>query len=223
MFSRSLWGRVTREGVERLPTPTRPRARDERELTRPNPPTPACLPSSSLPRPSSVLRVLPSPLPFPQDLPQPEPTHDDNGEPIAPSQQPKIALLASFMDFITSRIASTDASSNGPAYAVLLASLAHFTAAFLTASTTDVHSLVQAYDPDSRKEILSAYFRTLSALEAKFGASQVPRQPKSGLFAAAEKGEAELYALFGGQGTNEVGVGSLLLGSSARAMVGQCR
>lgn len=107
------------------------------------------------------------------------------------------------MTFITSKPST---SASGPAYTVLLATFAHFTAAFLTASNSDVHSLVQAYDPDGRKEILSAYFSTLSALEAKFGKEAVPQQPRSALFVAAEKGDAEIYALFGGQGTNEVSI-----------------
>jgi fatty acid synthase subunit alpha len=116
------------------------------------------------------------------------------------------------MTFITSKLSAPSSSSTDTSstYSVLLASLSHFTANFLTASNSDVHSLVQSYDPDSRKEILSAYFKALSLLESKYGKAAVPKQPKSGLFAAAEKGEAEIYALFGGQGTNEVSLAFLL-------------
>lgn len=127
------------------------------------------------------------------------------------SNQPKIELLAAFISFISTKLASTASSSSAAvtsedaAYDVLLASFAHFTAAFLTTPAVDVHSLVQAYDPDARKAILTAYFQTLSLLEGRFGKSgKVPKQPKSWLMSSAEKSEAEIYALFGGQGTNEV-------------------
>jgi fatty acid synthase subunit alpha, fungi type len=50
--------------------------------------------------------------------------------------------------------------------------------------------------------VLSAYYYALATLEQK-GVS-VPRAPIAALFQAAEKGEASIFALFGGQGTNEV-------------------
>lgn len=158
----------------------------------------------------------PSPSPFllarrpPQDVAEAAPTHDEDGNALPVSSQPKIQLLAAFLSFISAKLQSTASSSSSvssqdAAYDVLLAAFAHFTAAFLTTPDVDVHSLVQAYDPDSRKEILTAYFQTLSLLEGRFGkGGKVPKQPKSWLMSSAEKSEAEIYALFGGQGTNEV-------------------
>lgn len=49
---------------------------------------------------------------------------------------------------------------------------------------------------------MSAYYFALATLEKK-GVS-VPRAPVSALLQVAEKGEAAIFALFGGQGTNEV-------------------
>jgi fatty acid synthase subunit alpha len=65
---------------------------------------------------------------------------------------------------------------------------------------------VLSFDADSRKSILSSYFVALSTLENsdKISADQIPRPPSSVLLAAAENGNANIYALFGGQGTNEV-------------------
>lgn len=147
-----------------------------------------------------------------QDVAEAQPTHDEDGNALPVSNQPKIELLAAFISFISTKLSSTASSSSAPAsqdaaYDVLLASFAHFTAAFLTTPAVDVHSLVQAYDPDARKAILTAYFQTLSLLEGRFGKDgKVPKQPKSWLMSSAEKSDAEIYALFGGQGTNEVRV-----------------
>lgn len=60
-----------------------------------------------------------------------------------------------------------------------------------------------SYQPDVRKSILTSYYVALAKLEAK-KLSDIPRAPRSALLKAASKGDASIYALFGGQGTNEV-------------------
>jgi fatty acid synthase subunit alpha len=70
-------------------------------------------------------------------------------------------------------------------------------------SKRDIHSLAATFDADVRKTVLTSYFLAISALEAHVP-DQVPRAPQSALLNAAASGEAEIYALFGGQGTNEV-------------------
>lgn len=85
---------------------------------------------------------------------------------------------------------------------VLLASVRTFTETYLT--TTDVHSLVATFDSDARKSVLSSYFIALATLEDKLPAEEVPRSAPSALLSAAAKGEASIFGLFGGQGTNEV-------------------
>jgi fatty acid synthase subunit alpha len=84
---------------------------------------------------------------------------------------------------------------------VLHATLSQFTRQFL--SKTDIHDFAVAYDAEARKDLLTAYFVALTTLEAH-GAHDVPLPPSSALLEAAKKGEASIYALFGGQGTNEV-------------------
>ena len=78
--------------------------------------------------------------------------------------------------------------------------LEHFTSSYL--SEQDIHKVATSFDTDVRKTVLSSYYYALAALEQK--KVSVPRAPASALFQAAEQGEASIYALFGGQGTNEV-------------------
>jgi fatty acid synthase subunit alpha len=66
-----------------------------------------------------------------------------------------------------------------------------------------VHSLVSPYDIDTRSAILCSYFQAIVALERQHIAD-IPRTPIPALFSAAASGKASVYALFGGQGTNEV-------------------
>lgn len=85
---------------------------------------------------------------------------------------------------------------------MLLDALSSFTHKYL--ATSDIHSFVAPFDSENRKSILASYFLALSTLEGILPADKVPRPPQSALIAAATKGDAEVYGLFGGQGTNEV-------------------
>ena len=84
------------------------------------------------------------------------------------------------------------------AAALLLNVLKHFTSAYLAAK--DIHTLASGFDTETRKTVLSAYFRAVAALQP----APVPTQPASALPTAASSGKASIFALFGGQGTNEV-------------------
>lgn len=77
----------------------------------------------------------------------------------------------------------------------------HFVSSYLTDS--DLFSFVNAFDTEVRTGVLSAYFTARATLE-NYNISDVPGTPASALFTSAEDGEASIYALFGGQGTNEV-------------------
>ena len=68
-------------------------------------------------------------------------------------------------------------------------------------ATKDIHSLTSTFDTDTRKSILSAYFLAVAALKAHD--ASIPKQ-ESTLLAAALSKKASIFALFGGQGTNEV-------------------
>lgn len=111
-----------------------------------------------------------------------------------------IELAAKFLAHVASNI-DNDSQSTEARVQLLLNVLKHFTSAFL--ATKDIHSLSAAYAADTRKVVLSAYFRAVAALENKNIAS-IPRQPESALLNAAVSGKASIFALFGGQGTNEV-------------------
>ena len=85
---------------------------------------------------------------------------------------------------------------------LLLDILKHFTSVYL--ATTDIHTFVNPFDHDLRQLLLTDYFLALSTLSAHFSADEVPRYPPSALLTAAKDGKACIYALFGGQGANEV-------------------
>ncbi|EJU05022.1 fatty acid synthase [Dacryopinax primogenitus] len=118
-----------------------------------------------------------------------------------PSAQPEVELVAQFLAFVANR-ADDGKFFTLSRVCVLLSAAKHFTSAYLGA--TDIHSLTAEYDPDTRASVLTAYYTGIAALERALPAEQVPRGPKSTLFEAAKKGEAQIYGLFGGQGTNEV-------------------
>ena len=79
--------------------------------------------------------------------------------------------------------------------------LKHFTSSYL--AVKDIHTLAASFDTEVRKDVLAAYFSAVSALRTQ-QASDIPSQPESALLTAASSGKASIYALFGGQGTNEV-------------------
>ena len=85
---------------------------------------------------------------------------------------------------------------------LLLDILRHFTANYL--ANADVHTFANHYDHVLRKSLLTDYFLALSTLEARFSTCDVPRSPSSALLKAAKDGQAGIFALFGGQGANEV-------------------
>ena len=103
------------------------------------------------------------------------------------------------LGFAAARVAVEDASPN---LSVLLSALRHFTSTYL--KTKDVHSLSASYDTSVRKDILMAYFAALATIEHRLESSEVLRPPPSALLTAAANSKASVYALFGGQGTNEV-------------------
>lgn len=105
-------------------------------------------------------------------------------------------FLAHVASHIDSESQSTEARTN-----LLLNALEFFTSTYL--ATQDIHSLSASFANDTRKVVLSGYCRAVATLEDK-NISPIPRQPESALLNAAVSGEAEIFALFGGQGTNEV-------------------
>lgn len=121
-------------------------------------------------------------------------------EELEDASEASAELFARFLAFTAAQIGGQN--SRSAAYtAVLTSAFAAFTDAYL--SKEDIHSLTAAFDTDARKTVLSAYYRALATLEEQ-GVSDIPRGPSSALLDAAAAGKASIYALFGGQGTNEV-------------------
>jgi fatty acid synthase subunit alpha, fungi type len=67
----------------------------------------------------------------------------------------------------------------------------------------DIHTVASSFEPNTRLSVLSAFYRSLAALE-QAGEKELPPSHPSSLIQAAAIGNASIYALFGGQGTNEV-------------------
>lgn len=111
------------------------------------------------------------------------------------SNEPQVKLLARFLSFVSDR-----AGTDGELIQVLVAAYERFNELFLP--SLNIHSLVQTFEPETRAEVLTAYFKAFAA--AREGGSKVKVAHASALLESAKKGESELYALFGGQGSNEV-------------------
>ncbi|KAF9490473.1 fatty acid synthetase alpha subunit [Pleurotus eryngii] len=97
-----------------------------------------------------------------------------------------VAFTARFLSYLVDHEATKSLIANV---------LSHFVDSYL--KTQEIHSLVAAYTPDTRKAVLQAYFKALSASGATPASS-------SALLNAATNEKEQIYALFGGQGTNEV-------------------
>ncbi|KAI0635636.1 fatty acid synthase [Trametes polyzona] len=111
-----------------------------------------------------------------------------------------VELFARFLRFAAEKL-DEDAQSEPARTSILLKSLKYFTSSYL--ASQDIHVIAAAFDTEVRKTVLASYFKALSTLEAK-QVSDIPRAPSSALLSAATRGDASIYALFGGQGTNEV-------------------
>jgi fatty acid synthase subunit alpha, fungi type len=112
-----------------------------------------------------------------------------------------VELSARFLTHVAKSI-TKDPQSIHARTALLLNVLKYFTSTYLT--TKDIHSLTSTFDIDTRKTVLSAYFLSIAALKAQDIDASIPKQPESVLLTAALSNKASVFALFGGQGTNEV-------------------
>ncbi|KAG8889684.1 3-oxoacyl-[acyl-carrier-protein] synthase [Tulasnella sp. 332] len=120
---------------------------------------------------------------------------------VSNSQELPTELITAFAAFVATRVNEDEASRSGRV-SLLKATLAKFTSQYL--STIDVHSLAANFDAGLRKQVLSSYYLALSTLESHVEAGDVPRAKQSALFDAVAKGTASVYAIFGGQGVNEI-------------------
>ncbi|KAF8869417.1 hypothetical protein BD779DRAFT_1807024 [Infundibulicybe gibba] len=70
-------------------------------------------------------------------------------------------------------------------------------------STTDLHTLTSAYDTEVRKTVLTSCNHAPAELEGQ-EVEDIPTGSEPALLSATTGGDATIFALFGGQGTNEV-------------------
>lgn len=112
----------------------------------------------------------------------------------------KINLAAKFLGFLASR-ASVKTSSHE--LHLLHHAWAHFNEEFL-AEHGSVHDLVAAIDTDLRTPVLRSYFEAFVQLESAGQAKPALVTPK--LFSLSAQNKAEVHAVFGGQGNNEVSI-----------------
>ena len=113
--------------------------------------------------------------------------------------QAEAVLFARFLSFVAQKLLD-DVEYTKASTSLLSAGFAHFVSTYL--SDTDLYTFVNAFDADVRSTILAAFFAARAALEQQ-GVAPVSLQT-SALLTAASDGDASIYALFGGQGTNEV-------------------
>lgn len=114
--------------------------------------------------------------------------------------QAQVDLFARFLTFIAQRTSDAPGPTK-PCVSLLASVFTHFVSSYLT--DTDLFSFVNPFDAEVRTRVLAAYFTARATLE-NHNISNIPSTPSSALFTTAEDGEASVYALFGGQGTNEV-------------------
>lgn len=84
---------------------------------------------------------------------------------------------------------------------LLLHVFSHFVSSYL--SDTDIFSFLKSFDVEVRTSVLTSFFIARAALEQQ-DVADIPQPPTSALLSASSEAEASIYALFGGQGTNEV-------------------
>jgi malonyl CoA-acyl carrier protein transacylase len=85
--------------------------------------------------------------------------------------------------------------------AILLKAVSHFSTTYL--SNIDIHSLVASYEHEARKKVLSAFYVAYAVLE-EHAVEGTPKLATPSLLAEAHTGRASIFALFGGQGINEI-------------------
>jgi hypothetical protein len=116
------------------------------------------------------------------------------------SREAKVALAAKFLGFVASR---TSAKSSNHELNVLHYSWIHFNEEIL-GENNSIHDLIATVDSDMRTPILASYFEAFTRLESIGKVRPALKTPQ--LFALSAQGKAEVHAIFGGQGNNEVSV-----------------
>jgi fatty acid synthase subunit alpha, fungi type len=111
-----------------------------------------------------------------------------------------LELSARFLGFVADSI-NDEPQSKSARLSLLFNVFRYFIATYL--SNNGIHTAASSHNNEVRQIVLSSYFRTLSSLNNQ-NVLNVPRGPLPNLFSDVMARKASIYALFGGQGTNEV-------------------
>ncbi|GAA5834963.1 hypothetical protein JCM5353_003337 [Sporobolomyces roseus] len=118
------------------------------------------------------------------------------------SSEKELVLTAYFLSHVAGLLPFPATATSPATAAVLLAAFSHFTSTYL--SGIDIHSLAASLPTPVRSLLISSFYVAKSKLEIAGLAKSLPKSSESALLKKAVAGESELYALFGGQGMNEV-------------------
>lgn len=130
-----------------------------------------------------------------------EADEDNPGLAAEDAREKQLVLTSYFLSHLAGLLASPS-STSVPTASVLLDSFIHYKSHFL--SSIDVHTLAATFPTPIRSLVISSHFAAKSSLEKAGLAKALPKMVQSALLGEATVGSTELYALFGGQGMNEV-------------------
>ncbi|KAJ7227399.1 fatty acid synthase [Mycena pura] len=111
-----------------------------------------------------------------------------------------VELAARFLGYVANKVRQSPECTEART-SLLLHVFTHFTCTYL--ETNDIHSLVASYATEARKAVLGSYFLALVTLRES-QVAEVPSGPRPALLTTVAEKKASVFALFGGQGTNEV-------------------
>lgn len=114
----------------------------------------------------------------------------------------ELVLTAYFLKHVADLLPFPSTATSPATAAVLLAAFNHF--AFTYLGGTDVHTLTASLAAPVRALVISSFFLAKTKLEVEGLGKVLPKQSESDLLQKASSSQAEIYALFGGQGMNEV-------------------
>lgn len=112
----------------------------------------------------------------------------------------RIVLTSKFMGFLASKLEGKAVKSSYESK--VLESVWHYFNRHFLGREVDIHKLAAPLDNDVRPAVLRAYYEAYVLLDNAGVAS--PGIPLPHILTRADKGESQVFALFGGQGSNEV-------------------
>ncbi|GAA5867928.1 hypothetical protein JCM8547_003416 [Rhodosporidiobolus lusitaniae] len=118
------------------------------------------------------------------------------------SNETELVLNAYFLTHVANLLPFPATATSPATAAVLLSAFSHFSFTFLQG--TDIHSLAASLPAPVRALAISSFFLARTKLEVEGLGKVIPQASQSALLQNVEAKQAEVYALFGGQGMNEV-------------------